>query len=56
MLRMDAQEPEPSSERITRRTTQPIFVRCVAAWLAVVLVLGLWQGYGAWLLGGIHAG
>jgi len=25
-------------------------------WLAVVLLMGLWQGYGAWLLGGDHAG
>ena len=27
-------------------------VRLVVAWLLVVLAVGLWQGYGAWLLNG----
>jgi hypothetical protein len=36
--------------------TRPLVVRVVAAWLAAVLVVGLWQGYGAWLSGGSHAG
>jgi hypothetical protein len=26
------------------------FVRLAATWLALLLALGLWQGYGAWLL------
>jgi hypothetical protein len=31
-------------------------VRLVTAWLAVLLALGLWQGYGVWLFGGRDAG
>lgn len=29
--------------------------RATLALLAVVIAVGLWQGYGAWLLGGAHA-
>jgi hypothetical protein len=25
-----------------------------ALWLAAMLAVGLWQGYGAWLFGGAH--
>ena len=49
---MDAQEKKPRSDRFMR----PLVVRLVTVWLAVVLLMGLWQGYGAWLLGGDHAG
>jgi len=34
---------------------KPLIVRLVTVWLAVLLVVGLWQGYGAWLLSGNHA-
>jgi len=44
---MDAQERKPGSSRGVR----PLAVRLVVAWLAVVLAVGLWQAYGAWLLG-----
>jgi hypothetical protein len=30
--------------------------RYVSALLGVVIAAGLWQGYGAWLLGGHHGG
>jgi len=43
---MDAQEQKPRSGRFTR----PLIFRLVAAWLVILLVIGLWQGYGAWLL------
>jgi len=49
---MDAQEQKPRSEYFTR----PLVVRLVSVLLAFVLVLGLWQGYGAWLLRSTHAG
>jgi hypothetical protein len=44
---MDAHELKPVSSRRTR----PWPVRLAFAWLAAVLVWGLWQSYGAWLLG-----
>lgn len=49
---MDAQEQKPRSEYFTR----PLVVRLAGVWVALVLVLGLWQGYGAWLLRNTHAG
>ncbi len=45
---MDAQQLRTRSRRVTRT----LVVRLVVAWLAIVLGIGLWQGYGAWLLGG----
>ena len=45
---MDAQELKPGSPRGVR----PLAVRLWVTWLAALLALGLWQGYGAWLLGG----
>ena len=45
---MDAQQLKPGSSCGVR----PLVVRLWAAWLAAVLALGLWQGYGAWLLSG----
>jgi len=45
---MDAQEQKPDSSSGVR----PLVVRLVAAWLAGVLAIGLWQAYGAWLLSG----
>ncbi|HEY6126117.1 MAG TPA: hypothetical protein VIV63_15805 [Steroidobacteraceae bacterium] len=39
---MDAPEPN----------CRPLFRRLSLAWLAVLIALGLWQGYGTWLLGG----
>lgn len=44
---MDARDRKPGYSRIER---------VVAVLLAVVVAVGLWQGYGAWLLGGIRAG
>ena len=50
---MDAQEPELELKRDTRSPdVRPIVFRWVVAWLAIVLAVGLWQGYGQWLLGG----
>jgi hypothetical protein len=51
-MRMDAQQPKPGASHAAR----PRVVRLVVAWLVIVLAIGLWQGYGAWLLsGGDHA-
>jgi hypothetical protein len=44
---MDAHELTPASSRARLRVA-----RFVVAWLAAVLAAGLWQAYGAWLLGG----
>lgn len=49
---MDAHELKPRSNRFTR----PWVARVVGVCLVIVLAAGLWQGYGAWLLGGRHAG
>jgi len=47
---MDA--PEPAKKRDTRSPDfRPLIARWLVAWLAVVLGVGLWQGYGQWLLG-----
>lgn len=35
---------------------KPLIVRLVTAWLGILLLVGLWRGYGAWLSGGNHAG
>jgi len=45
---MDAQQLKTRSRQVTRA----LVVRLVVAWLAIVLGIGLWQGYGVWLLGG----
>jgi len=45
---MDAQELKPGSSH----GVQPQAVRLVVAWLSVLLAIGLWQGYGQWLLNG----
>jgi len=45
---MDAQELKPVSSHGVR----PLHVRLVVAWLCVSLAIGLWQGYGLWLLSG----
>jgi len=37
------------------QTPRPLFVRLVTGWLVILLLAGLWQGYGAWLLGGSDA-
>jgi len=52
---MDAPEPELESKRGRSPNVRPLVVRLVVAWLAVVLGVGLWQGYGQWLLGGVGA-
>lgn len=51
---MDAQAQKPEAARAPR----PLVAGLAAAWLALLLVVGLWQGYGRWLLGeaGGHAG
>lgn len=38
------------------RSKKPLVVRLVAGWLAILLVSGLWQGYGAWLFGAVDVG
>jgi hypothetical protein len=43
---MDAQELKPGSSHGVRL----LLVRLVVAWLSVLLAIGLWQGYGLWLL------
>jgi hypothetical protein len=45
---MDAQELKPGSSQSMR----PLAVRLGVAWLSVLLAIGLWQGYGPWLLSG----
>jgi len=50
---MDAHELKPGSSRGVRpRAVRPLVIRLWVTWLAAVLALGLWQGYGAWLLSG----
>ena len=44
---MDAQELKPGSPHGVRPLP-----RLVIAWLSVLLAIGLWQGYGLWLLNG----
>ena len=44
---MDAQKPNLEVSHVT-----PLVVRLAGAWLAIVLAVGLWQGYGQWLLSG----
>jgi hypothetical protein len=48
---MDAQQLKPE----VRRRARPQIARFVAVWLAIVLAIGLWQGYGRWLLSGVDA-
>ena len=43
---MDAQELKPGSSHGVRLLP----VRFLVAWLSVLLAIGLWQGYGPWLL------
>jgi hypothetical protein len=43
---MDAHELKPEVTRVTR----PLVVRLAAAWLVLLLAVGLWQGFGVWLL------
>jgi hypothetical protein len=38
------------------QAAKPLGVRLVTGWLVILLVAGLWQGYGAWLLGGGDGG
>ena len=38
------------------KIAKPLVVRVVNGWLAILIACGLWQGYGAWLLGGNDAG
>ena len=35
---------------------KPLVVRLVTGWLAILVLVGLWQGYGAWLSSGSDAG
>ena len=49
---MHAPVPKPEAGRETRSPhMRPLVFRLVVAWLAVVLTVGLWQGYAQWLLG-----
>jgi len=43
-------------KRMDAQVVKPLFDRVVTGWLVFLLVFGLWQGYGAWLLGSDHAG
>jgi hypothetical protein len=45
---MEAHELKPE----VTRTTRVAVVRLAAAWLALLLAIALWQGYGEWLLSG----
>jgi hypothetical protein len=45
---MDAHELKP----VSPHGVPPRLVLFFVTWLAVVLALGLWQAYGAWLLSG----
>jgi cytochrome c-type biogenesis protein CcmH/NrfG len=45
---MDAHELKP----VPSHGVRPLVVCLVVTWLAAVLAFGLWQAYGAWLLGG----
>ena len=38
------------------QVVKPLVVRVVTGWLVFLLAFGLWQGYGAWLLGVNDAG
>ena len=38
------------------RFATPRVVSLVTGWLVMLLALGLWQGFGRWLLGRIDAG
>jgi hypothetical protein len=51
---MDEQAQKPEVDRAPR----PLVVGLAAAWLASLLAMALWQGYGRWLLSevGGHAG
>jgi len=48
---MDAPKPVPESKPDSARGLRPLVARLAIAWLAIVLALGLWQAYGAWLFG-----
>lgn len=43
---MDAHELNPEVSRAPRALVD----RLAAVWLALLLAVGLWQGYGGWLL------
>ena len=51
---MDAQERKPEVTRAPR----PLVAGLAGAWLVLLLAVGLWQGYGHWLMieAGGHAG
>jgi hypothetical protein len=38
-------------KRMDAQITKPLAVRLATGWLVVLLLSGLWQGYGAWLSG-----
>ena len=42
-------EADFEAKRESRSVVRPIVFRLVVAWLAVVLAVGLWQGYADWL-------
>ena len=46
---MDAQQSTFKAAFKNQWYARPLFARIVAAWLALVLATGLWQGYGEWL-------
>jgi hypothetical protein len=54
---MDAQRTSVGLKPMPRPRFGKKLVRLFAAWLIVVLAIGLWQGYVVWLLsgGGGHA-
>lgn len=53
---MDAQRPIPKFRPKFRpkvsQVARTLVVRLGLAWLTIVLAIGVWQGYGPWLLGG----
>ena len=47
---MDAQQPMFKARFKNPAFMRALVVRVIEAWLALVLAIGLWQGYGAWLV------
>ena len=49
---MDAQRFKFNPRHKVRQVARTLVVRLGLTWLAIVLAVGVWQGYGPWLLSG----